>query len=326
MAQPPSEHDEQQFGSVNDFAPERPPVRPRRVDLESLVLWLVDTYRESQRARSWARGVLALLAVGALGLVWWAIAPAAPDEAPLEPIASSRVAEQPIDPPLISSGLPSVSQPDQAVSVERAAFSVEKPQSAPGPSSMSNVAERTSPASSLPDEPSQFSPPMPRPATPAISIPPLPPPDDALPARAEVAEAAPEPPPAAAVTKSSSGVTTWGVSRSGGDDTSAAIQDVLGRYRTAYAALDVAAVHQVWPAVNRRSLERAFKQVEGQDVSFFSCTIDVEGAGAAAACVGTTNFIPKIGNRSPQSGPSQWNFKLSRRSAGVWLIDDVQAR
>ena len=70
----------------------------------------------------------------------------------------------------------------------------------------------------------------------------------------------------------------------------------------------------------------AFKQVEGQDVSFFSCTIDVEGVGAAAACVGTTNFVPKIGNRSPQSGPSQWNFKLSRRSAGVWLIDDVQAR
>jgi hypothetical protein len=325
MAQPPSEHDEQ-FGSVNDFAPERPPVRPRRVDLESLVLWLVDTLRESTRARSWARGALALFVVGALGLVWWAIAPVAPGEALLEPIASSRVAEQPIDPPLISPGLPSLSQSDQAVSVERAAISVEKPQSAPAPSSTSNVAERKSPVASWPDEPAQVSPPLPRPATPAISIPSLPLPDDPVPVRAEVAEAVPEPPPAATVTKSASGVTTWGVSRSGGDDTSAAIQDVLGRYRTAYAALDVAGVHQVWPAVNRRSLERAFKQVEGQDVSFFSCTIDVEGAGAAAACVGTTNFIPKIGNRSPQSGPSQWNFKLSRRSAGVWLIDDVQAR
>jgi hypothetical protein len=85
-------------------------------------------------------------------------------------------------------------------------------------------------------------------------------------------------------------------------------------------------VRQVWPAVNQRSLERAFRQLEGQDVSFFSCTIDVDGTRAAAACVGTTSFIPKVGSRSQQSGPSQWNFKLSKTSNTGWLIDDVQAR
>ena len=103
---------------------------------------------------------------------------------------------------------------------------------------------------------------------------------------------------------------------------SVAIQDLLGRYRTAFGDLDVAGVQQVWPSVNQRSLERAFRQLEGQDLSFFSCTIDVAGRRAEAACVGTTNFIPKVGNRSPQSGPSQWNFKLSKTSAGRWLIDE----
>jgi hypothetical protein len=122
-------------------------------------------------------------------------------------------------------------------------------------------------------------------------------------------------------------VTTWDSSRPGvGDPESLAIQEVLGRYRAAYAALDVGGVHQVWPSVNQRSLERAFRQLAGQDVSFFSCSIDVDGVHAEVGCVGTTNFIPKVGNRSPQSGPSQWNFKLSKRSASGWLIDDAQAR
>ena len=138
--------------------------------------------------------------------------------------------------------------------------------------------------------------------------------------------AAPEPAPASppATTEPRS---PGGASRSGGEDADrVAIQDLLGRYRTAFGDLDVAGVRQVWPSVNQRSLERAFRQLEGQDLSFFSCTIDVAGRRAEAACVGSSTFIPTVGNRSPQSGPSQWNFKLSKKSAGPWLIDEAQAR
>ena len=118
-----------------------------------------------------------------------------------------------------------------------------------------------------------------------------------------------------------------GASRSGVEVTdNVAIQDLLGRYRTAFGALDVASVRRVWPSVNQRSLERAFRQLEEQDLSFFSCTINVAGVRAEATCVGSSTFIPTVGSRSPQSGPSQWNFKLSKKSAGPWLIDEAQAR
>jgi hypothetical protein len=108
-------------------------------------------------------------------------------------------------------------------------------------------------------------------------------------------------------------------------DAEGAIQDVLGRYRSALGALDSKAVRQVWPTVNQRSLERALGQLQEQDVSFFSCSIDVKGEAAQAVCVGTTSFVPKVGNRSPQSGPSQWNFSL-RKGNGAWQIHNVVAQ
>ncbi len=325
MAQPPSEHDEHR-DSVDDFAPERPVVQPKHTDLESVVLWLADRWRDSRRIRSSFAGILVLLlVVGGAGIAWWAIGSGAPNETPAEPIASSRVKEQSIELPAIMPAVPSSSASAQAVSVDRNPLPLEKPRPVPAADSSAKVVERQSPSS--PADPSQVSPPMPRPAPVPSPTPPVhageeePPP-------ARVA--APEPAaPASATTapRSPGGMTTWGSSRPGVEDPeSGAIQDLLGRYRTAYAALDAAGVRQLWPSVNQRSLERAFRQLEGQDISFFSCTIDVDGARAEVGCVGTTNFIPKVGNRSPQSGPSQWNFKLSKRSAGSWLIDDAQAR
>jgi hypothetical protein len=325
MAEPPSEHDD--HASVDDFAPERPAVQPRHVDLESVVLWLADSWRESRAVRSGFAGILALLVVGGVGLAWWGIRSADLSGTAAEPLASFRVKEQPIDPPAIVFSLPSTDFA-RAVSVGRSTPPIEKSQLAPGNSSSGRVGEKQSPAATAAASASQVSPPMPRPATASDLSSSLPRPtsEEEPPARVAVSEP-PPPPPVTTAPRSSEGVTTWGSSRSGVDDPeSVAIQDVLGRYRTAYAALDVAAVHHVWPSVNQRSLERAFRQLEGQDVSFFSCTIDLDGARAEAACVGTTNFIPKVGNRSQQSGPSQWNFKLSKRSAGGWLIDDAQAR
>ena len=168
--------------------------------------------------------------------------------------------------------------------------------------------------------PRQLSPPLPVP----VPSPPLPVPtgEEVPSALVAAPEPAPAPPPATTEPRS-----PGGASRSGGEDADrVAIQDLLGRYRTAFGDLDVAGVRQVWPSVNQRSLERAFRQLEGQDLFFFSCTIGVAGRRAEAACVGSSTFIPTVGNRSPQTGPSQWNFKLSKTSAGPWLIDEAQAR
>jgi hypothetical protein len=110
------------------------------------------------------------------------------------------------------------------------------------------------------------------------------------------------------------------------DIESSAIRDVLGRYRSAFNALDAKAAQQVWPTVNPRTLDRAFGQLQEQNVSFEKCTIEVKALIAAASCNGTTRFVPKVGSRSAQAGPRQWNFVLRKASSGGWQIQEVQAR
>jgi hypothetical protein len=77
--------------------------------------------------------------------------------------------------------------------------------------------------------------------------------------------------------------------------------------------------------VNERTLNRAFGQLEQQDVSFDKCSIDVKGVSAQANCSGSTRFVPRVGNRSAQVVPREWNFSL-RKAAGGWQIQEVQAR
>ena len=332
-------------------------------DLEPVALRLPDTRRGAGNLRSWLIGMLVPLIVGGVWLGWRAIPPAAtPSEMTAKPIDSSTAERQPAERPGSAPPVPSSSGPDRAVSVDRSTppvekprpapveqprsvpvekprsasveaprppvekprpASVEAPRSAPVAGSPGKAVERPSPPPSLADA-SRASPPLPGPATAPAPSPPLPSPTGGEVPSALVA--APEPAPASppATTEPRS---PGGASRSGVEVTdNVAIQDLLGRYRTAFGALDVASVRRVWPSVNQRSLERAFRQLEEQDLSFFSCTINVAGVRAEATCVGSSTFIPTVGSRSPQSGPSQWNFKLSKKSAGPWLIDEAQAR
>ena len=137
MAQPLSEHDED-LGSIDDFAPEQPAVQPidddleLHADLEPVALRLPDTRRDAGNARSWFVGILVLLIVGGVWLGWRAIPPAAaPSEMTAKPIASSTVERQPIERPGIAPPVPSSSEPDRAVSVDRSTPPVEKPRPAP---------------------------------------------------------------------------------------------------------------------------------------------------------------------------------------------------
>ena len=251
-------------------------------------------------------------------------APRPPVEKPRSPVEKPRSA--PVEAPRSASvekpRAASVEAPRPPVEKPRPA-PVETPRSAPVAGSPGKAVERPSPPPSLADA-SRASPPLPGPATAPAPSPPLPSPTGGEVPSALVA--APEPAPASppATTEPRS---PGGASRSGVEVTdNVAIQDLLGRYRTAFGALDVAGVRRVWPSVNQRSLERAFRQLEEQDLSFFSCTIEVAGVRAEATCVGSSTFIPTVGSRSPQTGPSQWNFKLSKKSAGPWLIDEAQAR
>lgn len=104
-----------------------------------------------------------------------------------------------------------------------------------------------------------------------------------------------------------------------------AIERVLGRYRSAFNQLDAGAALTVWPTVNRRTLARAFEQLEGQVVSFDGCDIQIADRFAEAACHGSARYVPKVGSRTPRDGARRWTFRL-RKTADRWLIDRVDAR
>jgi hypothetical protein len=104
-----------------------------------------------------------------------------------------------------------------------------------------------------------------------------------------------------------------------------AIENVLGRYRSAFNALDAGAAATVWPKVNQRNLARAFERLEDQELSFESCKIDVGGVHAEAACDGFARYVQKVGSRTPKAEARQWRFILRRASEG-WVIDSLDAR
>jgi hypothetical protein len=92
----------------------------------------------------------------------------------------------------------------------------------------------------------------------------------------------------------------------------AAVRGVLNRYAAAYSHLDASAAQEVWPAVNRSALSRAFDGLASQRVSLEKCSIDVKGTTAHATCAGSTTWSPKIGNGGPRTEPRNWTFQLAK--------------
>jgi hypothetical protein len=104
-----------------------------------------------------------------------------------------------------------------------------------------------------------------------------------------------------------------------------AIENVLGRYRSAFNHLDTGAARAVWPTVNEKALTRAFDGLESHDLSFENCQIEVFSGLAEAACSGRARYVPRVGNRTPRDEAHRWTFSLRKAAAG-WLIDGVEAR
>jgi hypothetical protein len=104
-----------------------------------------------------------------------------------------------------------------------------------------------------------------------------------------------------------------------------AIQTTLGRYRSAFNALDAAAATSVWPMVDQKALGRAFNRLQQQRVTFDSCSIDVSGLHALATCGGTAQYVPKVGSKNARTDRRLWIFNL-RKVDDQWLINDVNSR
>ena len=102
------------------------------------------------------------------------------------------------------------------------------------------------------------------------------------------------------------------------------VRAALARYEAGYSALNVAAVQAVWPAVDARSLSRAFDGLASQRFTLGQCSMAIETASATATCNGTASWTPKIGGGVSSEG-RRWIFDL-RRVDGGWQIVRVSTR
>lgn len=107
-----------------------------------------------------------------------------------------------------------------------------------------------------------------------------------------------------------------GVPESTADPMSEDKQDVLQvlqQYKQAYERLDAKAAQAVWPSVNGRALERAFRDLDGQELRFAECkVVSVSGPRANAKCRGEATHRQKIGKRVVHWPAQEWTFSLSR--------------
>ena len=98
---------------------------------------------------------------------------------------------------------------------------------------------------------------------------------------------------------------------------------VLREYSRVDQRLDVRATKAVYPSVDDRKLQRAFQELEGQQVRFASCGVSISssGAGANARCRGDATFRPKVGSRIVRLTDREWTFSLSRDGSGWQILD-----
>jgi hypothetical protein len=102
-----------------------------------------------------------------------------------------------------------------------------------------------------------------------------------------------------------------------------AVLDVLNKYAAAYSRLDAAAAQEVWPAVNRPALARAFDGLASQHVALERCDVSVSTESAHANCNGFATWSPKIGNSAAHTDACNWTFQLAKAGTD-WQI--VSAR
>jgi len=106
----------------------------------------------------------------------------------------------------------------------------------------------------------------------------------------------------------------------------AAVQDVLDRYRAAFATLSTAGIEDFWPGADRRALARTFDQLQSLRLDFRSCGVELSAGGRATArCTGRATFLPKGVGQSRRVESRAWSFGLSR-AADRWVLVSVESR
>jgi hypothetical protein len=100
------------------------------------------------------------------------------------------------------------------------------------------------------------------------------------------------------------------------------VRRVLGEYTRAFERLDVRAAKAVWPSLDDRALQRAFEQLDGQQLRFATCGVSITGPDDAnARCRGNATYRPKVGTRVLHLTEREWTFNLSRGEGGWQIVN-----
>jgi hypothetical protein len=104
-----------------------------------------------------------------------------------------------------------------------------------------------------------------------------------------------------------------------------AVMHTLKQYAEALSQMDVSGAERIWPTVDQRALSGAFKTLEKNEMVLNACAIDVGGGSTAfVTCHARVEFVPKVGNRSPQVSLQQWRFTMNK-IADQWTIKTASA-
>ena len=99
----------------------------------------------------------------------------------------------------------------------------------------------------------------------------------------------------------------------------------LNQYAEALTNMDVGGARRIWPGVDQRALTGAFSTLEKNEMILNACAVDVGARNTAfVTCQARVEFVPKVGNRSPQVASQQWRFTMNK-VADEWKIKTATA-
>jgi hypothetical protein len=107
-------------------------------------------------------------------------------------------------------------------------------------------------------------------------------------------------------------------------DENAEVLAALGRYRDAFAALDVSAVQRIYPTLAASQVEqlrRTFESTTTYEIALTQPRVDVRNNTATVRTLVTRKIVPRVGN--PQASAVETEFHLQRGARG-WTINDVK--
>jgi hypothetical protein len=102
------------------------------------------------------------------------------------------------------------------------------------------------------------------------------------------------------------------------------VLEVLHRYTRSFETMDVRATKAVYPSVDDRALQKAYRALDGQQVRLSNCGVSIDGPDANARCRGNATYRAKVGSRTVHLTNLEWMFSLSRDDAG-WQIVNANA-